>query len=242
MSEKAPQTYRIGPCPFKFIPLEDNEAIKARFLGYIHGLVRSEPEGWILGGQYGDLHADEIYNFELRDDDFWIVTYPKSGTTWMQHTMWMLLNDLDFGESQRVDLRSPFLDFDQCIPKEKFSREMAAKRELLLQSDSSDPFLKVIEEELAFMKANSYEDAAQLPESKPRLIKSHLPFALMPPDLIKRNKVVYVARDPRDVVVSYYHHHRLNRHLDPYWKHIAQAWQERESNNLLFVFFSDMKE
>ena len=74
-------------------------------------------------------------------------------------------------------------------------------------------------------------------------------------------QVVYVARDPRDVVVSYFHHHRLIRNhefvgdfdefLDyflqekvlwsPFWKHIAQAWKERNSDNVLFVFFSDMK-
>jgi hypothetical protein len=30
--------------------------------------------------------------------------------------------------------------------------------------------------------------------------------------LIFHRKVVYVARDPREVVVSYFHHHRLIRH------------------------------
>ena len=28
----------------------------------------------------------------------------------------------------------------------------------------------------------------------------------------------------------------------PFWKHISQAWKNRASDNLLFVFFSDMKE
>lgn len=38
----------------------------------------------------------------------------------------------------------------------------------------------------------------------PRFIKSHLPLSLLPPTLLDKTKVVYVARDPRDVAVSYF--------------------------------------
>lgn len=40
----------------------------------------------------------------------------------------------------------------------------------------------------------------------PRFLKSHLPLSLLPPSLLDTCKVVYVARDPRDVAVSFYHH------------------------------------
>lgn len=43
----------------------------------------------------------------------------------------------------------------------------------------------------------------------PRFIKTHLPMSLMPPTLLDTAKMVYVARDPRDVAVSCYHHARL---------------------------------
>lgn len=42
----------------------------------------------------------------------------------------------------------------------------------------------------------------------PRFIKSHLPLSLLPPTLLDTCKVVFVARDPRDVAVSFYHHNR----------------------------------
>ena len=40
----------------------------------------------------------------------------------------------------------------------------------------------------------------------PRVIKSHLPFSHLPPNLTEKVKVIYVCRRPKDVIVSYYHH------------------------------------
>ena len=40
-----------------------------------------------------------------------------------------------------------------------------------------------------------------------RLIKSHLPFEFLPPKLLDTCKVVYVARNPKDVAISLYHHY-----------------------------------
>ena len=45
-------------------------------------------------------------------------------------------------------------------------------------------------------------------------VKSHLPLSLGPPRLLDVCKVVYVARHPKDVCVSYYHHCRLMQVMD----------------------------
>jgi len=95
----------------------------------------------------------------------------------------------------------------------------------------------------------------------PRFIKSHLPFPNLPPNLLDECKAVYVARNPKDVVISWYHHHlldpimttTLNIHefieyfmqdevlYSPYWVNVIDAWNKRHNPNLLFIFYEDLK-
>ncbi|KAJ8309367.1 hypothetical protein KUTeg_014241 [Tegillarca granosa] len=43
----------------------------------------------------------------------------------------------------------------------------------------------------------------------PRILNSHLLFHQLPEDLIKQKcKIVFIDRDPKDVAVSFYHHHK----------------------------------
>ncbi|KAK2097807.1 Sulfotransferase 1A1 [Saguinus oedipus] len=49
----------------------------------------------------------------------------------------------------------------------------------------------------------------------PRLLKMHLPLALVPQTLLDQ-KVVYVARNAKDVAISYYHFYQMAKvHPDP---------------------------
>ncbi|KAH8416081.1 hypothetical protein KR222_007714 [Zaprionus bogoriensis] len=60
---------------------------------------------------------DMIHNMEVRDDDVWVITNHKSGTTWMQELLWLLMNDCNFEAAlaKDLELRSPFLEFDFMI-------------------------------------------------------------------------------------------------------------------------------
>lgn len=55
---------------------------------------------------------ERVYNFEVREDDVWIVTSTKCGTTWAQEMTWLILNNFDFEKAITEDLtiRSPFLE------------------------------------------------------------------------------------------------------------------------------------
>jgi hypothetical protein len=62
----------------------------------------------------------------------------------------------------------------------------------------------------------------------PRILKTHLPFSLLPPALGSTCKVVYVARNPKDVAISYYHHnkyirlHDYNGDFSKYWEYFEK--------------------
>ena len=94
-----------------------------------------------------------------------------------------------------------------------------------------------------------------------RVLKVHMPPEFLPPDLTKRCKVIYVARDPRDVCVSYFNHYQVmpghgyvgdfsqfaklfqNGLLlfGDFWHHLLSGWRMRDEPNVKFLWFKDMK-
>lgn len=97
----------------------------------------------------------------------------------------------------------------------------------------------------------------------PRLVKTHLPVQLLPSSFWKNNcKVVYVARNAKDVVVSYYYFYQMAK-LHPFpgtWEeflekfiagkvafgswydHVKGWWEKKKGYPILFLFYEDMKE
>lgn len=59
-----------------------------------------------------EKYIDRMINFKSREDDVWIVTMPKCGTTWMQEAAWLVQHDFDFETAKSVLLteRSPFVE------------------------------------------------------------------------------------------------------------------------------------
>ena len=115
-------------------------------------------------------------------------------------------------------------------------------------------------------------------QSGRRVLKTHLPFEFLPADLPTRCKerltfnnrhsiqmceiqVIYVARNPKDTAVSFYHHNRtvpghgfqgtfaqflqfFREGLHPfgsYWHHLRSGWDRRSLPGLTFLWYEEMK-
>lgn len=55
---------------------------------------------------------EEIKNMEVYEDDVWILSSPKCGTTWTQEMSWLINNNLDYEGAAKTNLiyRFPFLE------------------------------------------------------------------------------------------------------------------------------------
>lgn len=97
----------------------------------------------------------------------------------------------------------------------------------------------------------------------PRVIKTHLPFQLVPEGFWENKcKAIYVARNAKDNMVSYFHFDRMNlTQPEPgpwdgyihkfmrgslawgsWYDHVKGYWEEKEKKNILYLFYEDMKE
>ncbi|KAG5211488.1 hypothetical protein JEQ12_013917 [Ovis aries] len=104
------------------------------------------------------------------------------------------------------------------------------------------------------------EKARAMP--RPRVLRTHLPAQLLPPSFWESNcKFLYVARNAKDCLVSYYHFQRMNRTLpDPgtwdqyfetfisgkvawgsWFEHVRGWWELRNNVRMLFLFYEDIK-
>lgn len=54
------------------------ESFQKHFTGYVDGMVRGEPGELMMSPKYG-VNAKKIYEMKPREDDVWLVTFPKCG-------------------------------------------------------------------------------------------------------------------------------------------------------------------
>ncbi|XP_041964398.1 sulfotransferase 2B1-like [Alosa sapidissima] len=161
-------------------------------------------------------------SFQVNDDDVFAITYPKSGTTWMQEILPLILNGGDFTPVQTIPNwdRVPWLEETRAA----------------LVMDTIAP---------------------------PRVMVSHMPYNLMPPSFYSsKAKVIYVARNPKDVMVSSFYFHQMASFLDDpgtfeefidkflegkvlfgKWTNHVRSWRNTDlGDRILYVTYEEMVE
>nr|XP_014342706.1 PREDICTED: sulfotransferase 4A1 isoform X1 [Latimeria chalumnae] len=162
---------------------------------------------------------EEIANFPVRENDIWIVTYPKSGTGLITPAGEVLY--LSTEQADRLPHLGLIPTLEGPLPGGKMVKELTSSR----------------------------------------LIKSHLPYRFLPTDLHDgESKVIYMARNPKDLVVSYYQFHRSLRTMSyrgtfqdfcrrfmndklgygSWFEHVQEFWEHRMDSNILFLKYEDM--
>ncbi|XP_048449524.1 amine sulfotransferase-like isoform X1 [Rhincodon typus] len=120
------------------------------------------------------LHSLELLewlkDFDMDPDIPLIVSYPKSGTNWVQQMTSLILanGNIDSVKDKILKHRAPWIEFVPFKP--------------------------------------GYVDY--------QLLTTHLNYQMVPSSAKNRKrKIIYVARNPKDVIVSFYHYHNCHQYL-----------------------------
>ncbi len=163
----------------------------------------------------------QIFGASLRSRDVFIVSYPKSGTTWVRFLLASIL-------------------YEKSLPEVP---------EIPLNINDTQKYAPDINYEYFEARMKSLRAYKHLPD--PRIFSVHAYYDPQFP------KVIYLVRDPQDVMVSYYYYHRrihadFNMSIDKFiinnkmrpgdWGvHVAGWLAHAESDRLLWVRYEDLK-
>lgn len=154
------------------------------------------------------------------------------------------------------------MDVNESQATNQFYRVPFLEIELLAtpQSPPSDPYPADLPKTEAnaptFMRYSiEYTRRAE----RPRIVKSHFAFDVLPDGLLDTCKVIFVGRNVKDACVSFFYHKRLKpgftgdfktfakifkdglTNHGPHTDQVLEAWKLRDHPNLLFLTYEELK-
>lgn len=62
----------------------------------------------VISKKFVDFKLEKVKNFKVYEDDIWVVTFPKCGTTWAQEMVRLISTDLDYERASKINLDVDF--------------------------------------------------------------------------------------------------------------------------------------
>lgn len=182
-------------------------------------------KGFIVGDSFGGPEVREWLdkNFEAKEEDTYVVSYPKTGTTWAQELVYLITNNLDFEKAKAMPIsaRFPYLELKFTIDKG------------FLLNITPPRFIK------------SHYPYSLLPQSiKDK--KCKMVYTIRNP----KDTVVsfYYFMKLKEVYIGDFKHffdvfidEDSKTSYNPFWKHLLEFWDLREQENILILHYEDMQ-
>lgn len=196
---------------------EDLEGLKIGEHGYKYRLL----EGQVMPPYVTPDRYSLSRRIETKPSDICFTSFPKSGSTWLSYILVLMTENR--GTSLRDSLH--WVESSWTYPR-------------------------------------SEEDLQRA--SDPRIFKSHMPYDMALGGVPAQNacRYIYIARNPKDVITSYFHfekekswsgyyegdwNHWFEQFVEgrvqrgDWFHHVLSWWEHRDSGNVLFLKYEDLK-
>lgn len=210
------------------------------FSGYLDIKPIYSPKG-------NELFLEAIADFAVNASDIFVCSLPKCGSSWTHSIVWLLTHGLHYKDVDTI-YRTERIQFDSA-PKVYAAKEKACE---ILKNDSTNSITEDAAHKMAWNEVFNTSDT-------PRVIKTHSQVYCLPKKIWQKGaKIVYIARNPKDMIVSYHHYLRATYNMDmslddtvdtitsdtynrsPHLNHVLNFWRVRHLLNVLFVSYEDL--
>lgn len=218
-------------------PTHDTGASKD---GSVHSFVYVHPQKvpydlpitkkWIvepvfMPSAYSEM-AQVIYDLDVRSDDIWVISFPKSGTTWTQEMVWLLANNLDLKKANEI-IQDDRYQYMERVAINTYTNSTVAR----MIAAPSPRFIK------------SHLPPALLPKAlwtvRPKIVY----VARNPKDTaISRYHFYSKLKNWRGSFNDFMELFVNDQFIyAPYHSHVQSFWNMRDEDNVLFLTFEEMK-